>query len=114
MKIIKQKPDKEAEIMEVQEEFMPYGTKTLDSKDRITLGGKLKNILGRKMNIEGFMVFVGKNGDILLRPSVSVPSTEAWVYKNPEVIGSIRKGLKQAGEGKLIRPDDLDIFLNKL
>jgi hypothetical protein len=101
-------------IIEVKEEFMPYGTKALDSKDRITLGGRLKEIIGIKMSVEGFMVYVGKNGDILLRPSVSVPSSEAWIYENPGVIGSVRKGLQEAGEGKLTRVNDIASFLKKL
>lgn len=101
-------------VIEVKEDFMPYGTKTLDSKDRITLGGRLKDVLGNKMKFEGFMVYLGKNGDILLRPSVSVPSSEAWIYNNPEASASIRKGLKQAAEGKLERVKDLEGFLGKL
>jgi hypothetical protein len=108
--------DKHAEnpVIEVKEEFMPYGTKALDSKDRITLGGKLKEIIGKKMNIEGYMVYVGKNGDILLRPSVSVPSSEAWIYSSPGAIKSVRKGLQEAGEGKTTRVTDLESFLGKL
>jgi hypothetical protein len=88
-------------IIEVKEEFMPYG-------------GRLKEIIGIKMSVEGFMVYVGKNGDILLRPSVSVPSSEAWIYENPGVIGSVRKGLQEAGEGKLTRVNDIASFLKKL
>lgn len=104
----------EKSVIEVKEEFMPYGTKTLDSKDRLTIGARLKAIIGKKMKVEGFMVYVGKNGDILLRPSVSVPSREAWLYKNPDVINSVRKGLQQASEGKLTRVNDFDAFIEEL
>jgi|ERR1035437_1325077 hypothetical protein len=114
MKTYKKSPKSQKESIEVNEEFMPYGTKQLDSKDRITLGGKLKKILGDKMAVEGFQVFVGKDGDILLRPSVSIPAREAWVFKNPEVIGAIRQGIEDAKAGRLIRVDDLKDFLKKL
>jgi len=104
----------EKSVIEVKEKFMPYGTKTLDSKDRLTIGARLKAIIEKKMKVEGFIVYVGKNGDILLRPSVSVPSREAWIYKNQEVINSVRKGLQQASEGKLTRVNDLDSLIEKL
>ncbi|HRU38410.1 MAG TPA: hypothetical protein P5511_00935 [Candidatus Goldiibacteriota bacterium] len=61
--------------------------------------------------MDGFQVFVGKDGDILLRPSVSIPAKEAWIYKNPEVIGAIRQGLKDIREGRTIRVDDPDKYL---
>lgn len=109
----KNDPDKN-ETFEIKEEFVPYGTKQLDSKDRITLGGKLKKLLGGKSGIEGFQVFVGKDGDILLRPSVSIPAREAWVFKNPEVIGAIRRGMEDIKAGRTVKVDDLDEFLKKL
>lgn len=109
------KPPKAAEgFMEVKEEFVPYGMKQLDSKDRISLGGKLKKIIDAGMDIEGFQVFVGKDGDILLRPAVAIPSKEAWIYRNPERIGAIREGLEQAKQGKTRRVDNLEDYLKKL
>jgi len=45
---------------------------------------------------------------------VSIPISEAWVYKNPEVIGNIRKGLQEAGEGKTEKVSDIEGFLNSL
>jgi len=107
------KPEQE-KALEVREEFLPYGTKTLDSKDRITLGGRLKHALSGRMNVDGFMVYVAKNGDILLRPSVSVPSSEAWIYSDRQAVTSIRKGLKEAGEKKTTAVNDLDKFLDGL
>ena len=99
------------DTMEVREEFVAYGMKQLDSKDRISLGGKLKKMLG---NLDGFQVFVGKDGDILLRPSVSIPAREAWVFKNPEVIGAIRAGIADAKAGRIIRVKNLEEYLKKL
>jgi hypothetical protein len=100
--------------IEIHEAFMPYQTKALDSKHRITLGGKLTKVLGKRLNAEAYQIFICRNGDILLRPTVSIPSNEAWVYQNPAVIGKVRKGLRDAQEGKTERVDDLDSFLDKL
>ncbi len=102
------------QVVEIRETFMPVDTRTLDSKHRITLGGRLKKIMTSKMKIDSYQVFVGKEGDILLRPAVSIPSSEVWVYRNPEVIGKVRRGLKEAAEGKAEKVDDLESFLNDL
>lgn len=105
---------KKKEVVEIKEKFMPVDTRPLDSKHRITLGGRLYRLIMSKMRVDSYQVFVGKNGDILLRPAVSIPSSEAWVYKNPEVIGKIRKGLQEAGEAKTEKANDLEGFLNDL
>lgn len=105
---------KKKEAVEIREKFMPVDTRPLDSKHRITLGGRLYRLIMSKMKIDSYQVFVGKSGDILLRPAVSIPSREAWVYKNPEVIGKIRKGLEEAGEAKTEKVSDLEGFLNNL
>ncbi|MFH0772055.1 MAG: hypothetical protein V1933_05495 [Candidatus Omnitrophota bacterium] len=114
MKIFKSHTGAKKETIDIHEEFISYQTKPLDSKYRITLGGRLTMLLGRRMKTEAYHIFVGRNGDILLRPSVSIPSSEAWVYQNPEVIGKLRKGLREAKEGKTERVEDLESFLRKL
>ncbi len=98
----------------IHEEFIPYQTKPLDSKYRITLGNRLTRLLGRRIRTEAYQIFVSRNGDILLRPSISIPSNEAWVYENPEVIGRLRKGFQEAREGKTDRVENLESFLEKL
>jgi len=100
--------------IDIHEQFVPYQTKPIDSKYRITLGGKLTKAIGKRMNVDAFMIFLGREGDVLLRPTVSVPSNEAWIYHNPKVVGRIRKGLEEAKEGKTERVDDLDSFMQKL
>ncbi len=114
MKTLKSRSKAKKETIDIHEEFIPYQTKSLDSKYRITLGNRLTRLLGKRIKTEAYQIFVGKNGDILLRPSVSIPSNEAWVYQNPEVIGKLRKGLQEAGEDKTERVEDLESFLEEL
>lgn len=114
MKTVKSRDKSKKDTIDIHEEFIPYQTKPLDSKYRITLGGRLAKSLGKRMNVEAYQIFVGRNGDILLRPAVSIPSNEAWVYRNPEVVEKVRRGLLEAHEGKTERVDDLDSFLGKL
>ena len=102
------------EAIVVKEEFMPYCTKPLDSKYRITLGNMLMKVMNRRIKADTYQIFVGAQGDILLRPAVSIPSREAWIYRSPQAINKIRKGLGEAAQGKTERVDDLDSFLEKL
>lgn len=113
MKVLTRK-GAEREVVEVKEKFISVDTRPLDSKHRITLGGRLQRLMMSKMKIDSYQVFVGKSGDILLKPAVSIPSSEAWVYNNPKVIGKVRKGLREAGEGKVEKVSDLEGFLNNL
>lgn len=114
MKLLARTKKAAKEAIEVKEKFMPVDTRPLDSKNRITLGGRLYRLISGKMKIDSYQVFVGKEGDILLRPSVSIPSSEAWVYRNPEVIGKVRQGIKEAAEGQVEKVDNLEDFLNEL
>ena len=106
---------KDNDSVMVNEEFVSFDTRPLDSKHRITLGGRLLKAVSQKVRkVDSYQVLVGKGGDILLRPSVSIPASEAWIYENPRVIGKIRKGLEEAKQGKMEAVHDLDAFLNKL
>lgn len=114
MKTLKLRKMARKDVIDIHEEFIPYRAKALDSKHRITLGDKLTRVLGKRKNADAYMMFIGREGDILLRPTVSIPSNEAWIYRNPKVIGSVRKGLEEAGEKKTERVDDLNSFLESL
>jgi hypothetical protein len=32
----------------------------------------------------------------------SIPTSEAWLYRDPEALASVRRGLQEAAEGKTI------------
>ena len=114
MKTLKSRKTTRKDVIDIHEEFIPYHAKSLDSKHRITLGDKLIKAIGKRRNVDSYMMFIGREGDILLRPTVSIPSNEAWIYRNPKIIGSVRKGLEEAREGKTERVDDLDSFLENM
>ena len=43
-----------------------------------------------------------------------VPAKEAWVDKNPKILASLQKGIKEIEEGNGEIVKDLDSFLRKL
>lgn len=106
---------KKREKITVNEEFISVATKFLDSKNRITISKKLLNkILEKNKKLDSYQIFIDAMGDILLRPQVSIPVSEAWIYQNHQVIGKIRKGLQDVREGKTERVDDIDAFFDQL
>jgi hypothetical protein len=36
------------------------------------------------------------------KKSIRIPPEEAWLYKNPEALASVRRGLQEAAEGKTV------------
>jgi hypothetical protein len=100
--------------IKINEKFIPVGTRLLDSKNRVGLGDKIKTFLSKKMKIDAFELFVGEEGDVLLRPLANIPSKEAWIFENPKILKQVTKGLKEAADGKVEKITDLDEFLEKL
>ena len=98
-----------------EEKFKPAGSTTLDSKKRITIGKKiLEEEPLKSMEIDGFEVFIGDEGDILLKPLVNIPSRELWIHQNPEILKSVQKGIRDIKEGRVTRIKDLDKFFKNL
>ncbi len=56
-----------------------------------------------------FQVYSNKAGQILLDPQIMVPASEAWLFRNPEALASIKRGLTDAAEGRVSK-----IVLNDL
>jgi len=100
--------------IKVAERFVSMGIKTVDSKNRINLGEKLLKVIDSKGRADAYKIFIGKEGDILLRPVVTIPAREAWIYDNPKILKKIRKGLDEAGKGKTKKVNDLDKFFKGL
>jgi len=96
----------------INEDFVALDSRALDSKKRITLGTIWFDKTVRP--IKSFQVYQNKDGDILLRPEVSIPAREAWVYENPKVFASLRKGIQEAAAGKGKVVNNLNGFLSKL
>jgi hypothetical protein len=66
-----------------------------DSKKRVSLTKVLADA-GVTFNI-----YVNKLGQIVLDPQKSVPAHEAWLFEDKKVLGSVKRGLKQAAQGKV-------------
>ena len=68
----------------------------LDSRKRIPLGRLLKGASTSLFNAEVI------DGKIILEPMKAIPEREEWLYRNPEALASVKRGLKDAVEGKVV------------
>jgi len=96
----------------VSQDFKVLDDRILDSKGRITISQNW--ISSHSQPVRSFKIFRNGDGDLLLRPEISIPAREAWVFKNPEVFASIQRGIQEAKEGKGEVIDDIDDFIKKL
>ncbi|MGB7160054.1 MAG: hypothetical protein WBD40_18450 [Tepidisphaeraceae bacterium] len=66
--------------------------KQVDSKGRITLD---REYAGSTMLVES-----REDGTIVLRPAVTVPASEAWLWKNKRALALVMDGLEEARQGR--------------
>jgi hypothetical protein len=66
-----------------------------DTRRRIALGRALADL-----DDASFNVYVDEHGRIILDPQVSIPASEAWLFRNKKALASVRRGLAEAAEGK--------------
>ncbi len=68
-----------------------------DAKKRLTLGKALAAFSAADLS---FTVYQNKFGQIVLDPQQSVPLSEAWLFKNPKALASVKRGLEQSAKGQ--------------
>jgi hypothetical protein len=77
-------------------------------KESVKTDGRGRISLGENYKDGSFQVLANQHGEILLRRMISVPAREAWLYENPKALNSVRKGIEQARQGKLVKGPDLN------
>ena len=65
-----------------------------DKKGRLTLGKLVEGV-------DGFNAEKLEDGTIILTPYVELHPREVWLYKNPQALESIKRGLEDAKEGRV-------------
>ena len=70
-----------------------------DSKKRVVLP---KSLIKEDIT---YHIYSNDLGQILLDPQVTIPASEAWLFKDPEALASVRRGLADAAKGKVSKID---------
>ncbi len=50
-----------------------------------------------------YHIYCNEIGQVLLDPQVSIPASEAWLYKNPRAREAVAAGLREVAEGKITK-----------
>ena len=85
-------------ILRVDDSFEEIGMRTIDERNRLTVGEILKGY-------KRIRLYRNDSGEILLQPIAEIPVSELWLFKNPEAINDVREGLRDASQGKVSRLD---------
>lgn len=66
-----------------------------DSKKRV--------LLSKALNLPDvtFDVYCNRLGQIVLDPRHSIPAYEAWVFRNQDVLESVKRGLEESAQEKV-------------
>jgi len=52
-----------------------------------------------------YHIYSNDLGQIVLDPQVTIPASEIWLFKSPEALASVRRGLSDAAKGKVSKVD---------
>jgi hypothetical protein len=66
-----------------------------DAKKRIVLRG-----IQMQEGIT-YHIYTNSSGQIILDPQATIPASELWLFKNPEALASVRRGLADAAKGRV-------------
>lgn len=78
-----------------------------DAKHRVTLGRL-------PFRVHHYKVFVNESGQIVLDPQVTIPASEAWLFKNKKAQTSVVRGLADARAGRLVKAkEDFSKYLGE-
>lgn len=84
----------------------------MDDKFRICLGSFLSK--GEREHLSSFRISRQDDGKIVLDPLVEIPAREHWIYKNPDALASLMRGIKDAENGRIVDVDiDFSQFLDE-
>ena len=85
-------------ILKVNDSFEEIGTRTIDERNRLTVGEILKGC-------KRIRLYRNESGEVLLQPIAEIPASELWLFQNPDAISDVRAGLRDAVQGNVSRLD---------
>ena len=65
-------------------------------KDIVQPDGRGRVSLGMVASGKNYRVMINEAGQILLDPVIAVPEREVWLWKNPEAIASVQRGIQES------------------
>jgi hypothetical protein len=76
-------------------EFSQVAEVRADAKNRLPL---------KKVKAAGmYRIYENAQGQLILDPVLTIPAVEAWLFADKDALSSVRKGLQESAEGKLVK-----------
>ena len=66
-----------------------------DAKKRLSLGAALSGATA-------YNIYRNALGQLILDPVKAIPTSEMWLYENPQALASVKQGLRESAEGKSV------------
>ena len=88
--------DMQNTVLRIDDEFQEIGTKTIDDRNRLTLG----DLFGGYKRVR---LYRNDRGELFLQPTVEIPASELWLFQNREALNAVNTGLKDASEGNIVK-----------
>ena len=85
-------------VLRIDDEFQEIGTKTIDDRNRLTLGDLFRGY-------KRVRLYRNDRGELFLQPTVEIPASELWLFQNKEALEAVQTGLEDASEGKIVKAD---------
>jgi len=77
-------------------EFEEVAEAEVDAKHRVALGRILPQ------QVSSYRVYRNRVGQMLLDPMVTIPASEAWLFRNKEATRLLQAGLADARKGQVV------------
>jgi hypothetical protein len=88
---------KDEELTKVSDSVKP------DSKRRVVLPS---SVVRKDVT---YHIYCNRFGQIVLDPQVTIPASEAWLYKNPVALKLVGQGLEDIAKGRLVKGKRSDL-----
>jgi hypothetical protein len=76
-------------------EFSQVAEVRADAKNRLPM---------KKVRVSGmYRIYTNIQGQFILDPVVTIPASEAWLFEDKAALASVREGLRESSEGKLVK-----------
>ena len=85
-------------VIRIDDDFQEIGTKTIDDRNRLTLGDLFKGY-------KRVRLYRNDRGELFLQPTVEIPASELWLFQNREALKAVQTGLKDTCVGKIVEAD---------
>ena len=68
-----------------------------DPKGRVSVGKLMPE------GVTSFRAWRDKDQRIILEPCIDIPVREAWLFRNKQALGQVRRGLQDSAAGKTVK-----------